>query len=173
MPCSAWQLDLAHPVGLGEPLGAENRCGGKGHDSYNHARVDGDGVGFCLVNRWRRRFVMKHPLVPWLYSLVLAIGNACAEPTAYFAIYTTTEHGYAYGFAGSFTGPAARASHCGTSPWPPIRRAKRPGNHQWAFGRGVRGMGAAGIALDPGRARVGGYQRGARQRLSEDRESTR
>ena len=47
---------LADPIGLGETPGAENRCGGKGHDSYIHATVDGDGVGFCLVNRWRRRF---------------------------------------------------------------------------------------------------------------------
>jgi hypothetical protein len=42
---AAQRLDfhLAHPIGLGETPGSENRCGRNGHDSYNHATVDGDG----------------------------------------------------------------------------------------------------------------------------------
>jgi hypothetical protein len=78
---------------------------------------------------------MKRLLVPWLYSLVLATGNACAEPTAYFAIYTTTEHGYAYGFA-------ANVDRTGGSPGPlrdftvaaQFSARNGPGIEQWAFG---------------------------------------
>ena len=112
---------------------------------------------------------MKRLIVAWLYSLVLATGNACAEPTAYFAIYSTMEHGYAYGFA-------ANIDRTGGSPRP-LRdftvaaqfSARNGPGATVGLRRGYRGVGAAGFALDPRRAGDRCHQRGGIQRLPQDR----